>query len=322
MSVQTSTNNPTSVKPNCDLFNKFAAGAIAGATSAVIAQPFDRIKTSSHLTTPAKPIMRVLSEILQARGTIGLFDGMPASVTAATVHRTAKFSVQSMADDALKDRVGNIHIKNLLSGAAEGFAQGLCATPFEVVKVQVMKKDSKYTSSWEAYKSIRESQGLRGLTKGIDACIARDVIWNMGYFTIAPHIQTKVSELRGESIPSPSTQIISGAFGGMFSSLLNCPIDVAKSNIQAHNTGRNLLEELGHIATHQGVKALYRGLSAKLLSITPAGAVMWTVNNAAKRYLDNSNPCEEVKKLSKYLAPNKQPVTTQKDSFDWNRPTN
>ena len=293
MSLQTTTQNPFPSK-RCEVFNRIAAGAVAGAASAIVAQPFDLVKTRTQLATPSKPILTIFKEIMHSRGVIGFYDGLPPSVMAATVHRTAKFSVHATSSKALEGTVTNPIVKDAISGGIAGIAQGSIAAPFELVKVQRMKSNTPYSSSNAAYESITQHIGVKGLTKGFAASVARDVIWNTVYFSLTPVIQKQINHLRQEEKPSVSTQLLSGALGGSLGSLANCPIDVAKSMIQSNLEVESprLLDQLGQLAKSGGVRALYKGLSAKLLSIAPAGAVMWFVNDKVKSFLDESNPCD------------------------------
>ena len=59
------------------------------------------------------------------------------------------------------------------SGAAAGACQVVATSPLEVMKVGMQTSDMTFSQVW---KSVG---GVRGLFRGADACMLRDITWSM-----------------------------------------------------------------------------------------------------------------------------------------------
>lgn len=94
---------------------------------------------------------------------------------------------------------------------------------------------------------------------------------------------------------------VAGAIGGFTSGVVTCPLDVAKTKLQAQggfiamSKGRHgehhprmyngLVGTFKTIFKNEGIRGLYRGLGPIVLGYLPTWAVWFTVYNKSKEYL-------------------------------------
>lgn len=86
---------------------------------------------------------------------------------------------------------------------------------------------------------------------------------------------------------SARTVAISGALAGFLAGMAVCPLDVAKTRLQAQGTlqgkYRGILGTLRTIARDEGVRGLYRGLVPVVLGYFPTWMIYFSVYERAKR---------------------------------------
>lgn len=86
----------------------------------------------------------------------------------------------------------------------------------------------------------------------------------------------------------PDVQVIalSGAISGFFAGIIVCPLDVAKTRIQAQGLNKKysgIKDTLQLIYSEEGVRGLYRGLSPIVLGYFPTWMIYFTVYENCKQ---------------------------------------
>jgi solute carrier family 25 2-oxodicarboxylate transporter 21 len=194
----------------------------------------------------------------------------------------------------------------ILAGSSAGAVEAVVVTPFELVKVRLQDPSvaSRYTSVTRCVAQIVRSEGLFVLYQGFESTLWRHVVWNAGYFGSIFKVKA--------ALPTPTTELeqtmtnfFTGAIGGSLGTLLNTPLDVVKTRIQAAtraNCGGGggggggaaakynwALPALVTLAREEGIRGLYKGLTAKLLRFCPGGGILLAAHSQILKLFEASN---------------------------------
>jgi len=163
-----------------------------------------------------------------------------------------------------------------------GFTGSLATTilhPIDITKVRIQitseilgkAQGSNHISPIDAVKQIIKEDGFRGLYKGLDAAILRQVLYTttrMGvYTTLFQHIKEK------EGSVSPAKKIASALTAGFLGSLIGNPADVALVRMQADPTlpvierrnYKSAVNAIARIVKEEGVLMLWKGSSPTIV---------------------------------------------------------
>lgn len=123
--------------------------------------------------------------------------------------------------------------------------------------------------------------------RGLEAQMWRNGVWNAAYFGVIGSVE--IRKQAGDPKPRTKREILAekfvcGSSGSMLGTLLNTPLDVAKSRLQLQNTlagetakYRWTFQTLAVIHREEGFAALYKGLGVRLLRLAPGGGILVVV---------------------------------------------
>ena len=96
------------------------------------------------------------------------------------------------------------------------------------------------------------------------------------------------------SIHNAMVHLASGALARSSAAIITCPLDVIKTRMQIQGHGIPKYHSISHafqsIIQKEGPKGLYRGLGPRLMYITPAAAVSFTVYESIKSVCLSESP--------------------------------
>ena len=160
----------------------FSVGAVAGGAGAVAAYPFDFIK--SQLQTPyGKQTysngLDAARQIFVAKGPLEFYKGVGVQVLGIAPEKGIKLGVNDVIAAACWSSGGCFPLwQQMLSGAVAGACQVVASSPLEVMKVGLQTSDQDIGQVWESI------GGFKGLFKGAEACILRDVLFTAVCFPL------------------------------------------------------------------------------------------------------------------------------------------
>ncbi|KAF8707625.1 mitochondrial carrier family, partial [Rhizoctonia solani] len=165
-------------------YYQFGAGAFAGVTEICIFYPLaqsswgkDVVKTRMQLDTGKSPSMLTsFKNIIRQEGAGRLYRGLVPPLLLEAPKRAVKF--------AANDFWGKAFIKNspdgkmtqglsILTGAAAGATESFVVVPFELVKIRLQDKTSKYAGPMDVVRSILRQHGPLGLYAGMESTFWR-----------------------------------------------------------------------------------------------------------------------------------------------------
>lgn len=261
---------------------QFFSGAIAGVSEILIMYPLDVVKTRQQLATSGdyNGTISSLKKIVAEEGFSRLYKGISAPILMEAPKRATKFAANDEWGKIYKNLFGVPTMTQslaVLTGATAGATESFVVVPFELVKIKLQDKTSKFNGMGEVVKHIIKADGALGLYKGLESTLWRHISWNAGYFGLIYQVRSLMPKPKS-STEKTLIDLTSGAIGGTFGTMLNTPFDVVKSRIQAGSTKYIWTwPSVLTVAREEGFSALYKGFVPKVLRLGPGGGILLVV---------------------------------------------
>lgn len=267
----------------------FVAGAIAGVTEILTFYPLDVVKTRMQLDTSTKSVGLVgtFRTIVAQEGVGRLYRGLGPPLLLEAPKRAVKFAANDFWSKTYRELFNRKEMNqslSILTGLSAGATESFVVVPFELVKIKLQDKKSTYAGPMAVVRHIVKADGLLGLYAGMESTFWRHVWWNGGFFGSIYQVR---SMLPKADTPQGTlmNNFISGTVGGFVGTAINTPFDVVKSRIQGASKpapGQVLkynwtYPALVTIAREEGVRALWKGFTPKVLRLAPGGGVLLLV---------------------------------------------
>lgn len=168
---------------------------------------------------------------------------------------------------------------SVLTGATAGATESFVVVPFELVKIRLQDKASagKYNGMVDCVVKTVKNEGPLTLYQGLESTLWRHILWNAGYFGCIFQVRQMLPKAENKKAQI-TNDLISGAIGGTFGTVLNTPLDVVKSRIQ--NTPKVAgqvpkynwaFPAVGTVLKEEGFSALYKGFLPKVSYLIEKG---------------------------------------------------
>ncbi|KAF8596941.1 mitochondrial carrier [Ceratobasidium sp. AG-I] len=279
-------------------YYQFGAGAFAGVTEICIFYPLDVVKTRMQLETGKSPSLAAsFRNIVREEGFGRLYRGLVPPLLLEAPKRAVKFASNDFWGKTFLGFSGEAKMTqslSILTGCAAGATESVVVVPFELVKIKLQDKSSKYAGPMDVVRSIIRQNGMLGLYAGMESTFWRHVWWNGGFFGT---IHTLRANLPKAETPQAAllNNFVSGMVGGFVGTALNTPFDVVKSRIQGSHPIPGVTPKynwtypsLGLILREEGAAALYKGFVPKVLRLAPGGGVLLLVVEAVLGVVRNT----------------------------------
>lgn len=263
------------------------SGATSGVLSCVLLQPLDMVKTrvqASNLAGLSRSPFSVARTVMQANGSsyLALWQGLRPSLMRTVPGvgmyfcslNTLKSFVVPLGEDGKPTA-----LQNFAMGASARVAVGFTLLPFTVVKTRVESGLFQYGGVGAALRTIRQTEGVRGLYSGGIATAMRDAPFSGFYLLFYSQAQKTIKESGLLTKYAPiATNICSGLFAGSLASLITQPMDVIKTRVQiAPARSLSFGGAVMAIVKEGGVTALFSGLAPRFVRRTLVSSICWTV---------------------------------------------
>lgn len=264
---------------------QFASGAIAGVSEILVMYPLDVVKTRQQLdsTNATKGTINCIRTIIKEEGVSRLYKGITAPILMEAPKRATKFAANDEWGKFYKNFFGVTAMTQplaILTGATAGATESFVVVPFELVKIRLQDKTTKFNGMGEVIKDIIQKNGVLGLYKGLELTMWRHIWWNAGYFGCIHQVKSLMPKPK-DNKQKILFDLTSGTIGGTFGTVLNTPFDVVKSRIQAGSSRyRWTYPSLAMVYKEEGFGALYKGFIPKVLRLGPGGGILLVVFTA------------------------------------------
>lgn len=265
---------------------------MAGAIDTCITMPLDTIKTQMQLSKGMGASMIGCAQtIIKHDGIGGLYKGFAPFVVQASGKAAVRFmcydSLCQVIDSTGIDRTQNAAFWSLTCGTGAGMVEALAWTcPSERLKV-LQQSTAGTGGKVPSYGEVIKVQGIRGLYVGAIPTAGRQATSVAVRFTMVDQVKSFFITTAGvdKSKPIPTyVTFMAGGMGGALSVVLNNPIDVVKSKIQAGYKG-GMVSCIGDIIKERGVMAFGAGLQARVPRLFLSQAIQFSIVDVIKEQL-------------------------------------
>lgn len=197
--------------------------------------------------------------------------------------------------------VSNDTASHLLAGTGAGLMTSVVTNPIWVVKVRLQLQGGRgdvvgtrpYAGFVDGLKSIAREEGVRGFYRGIGPSI-----WLVSHgalqFTLYERFKAQLRERQGGSEQGGTSvwhSLLASTASKLVASIATYPMQVARTRMQERfadgkRYGRFHTAFL-YIFRSEGIRGLYRGLSANIVRVTPQAAVTFVTYEQILRICAN-----------------------------------
>ena len=202
--------------------------------------------------------------------------------------RATKFAANDAWGKFYRDIFGMAKMNqslSVLTGATAGATEAFIVVPFELIKIRLQDRASagKYTGMVDCVVKTVKAEGPLALYNGLESTMWRHVLWNAGYFGVIFQVRELLPKTDNKTTQM-GYDMLSGAAGGTFGTILNTPMDVIKSRIQNSPKVKGQVPKynwawpaVGTVMKEEGFSALYKGFLPKVLRLGPGGGILLVV---------------------------------------------
>lgn len=276
-----------------------------GAASAGAATVHVRPTTVGVVTAPLGPI-GTAKRIVQREGFTALYKGLTAVYTGIIPKMAIRFvSFEQYREWGQSMAGGPSTAITFTAGLASGLTEAiLVVTPAEVCKIRMQSQyhsmvdpaqmqHRKYTNVVQTAFTIAREEGVGALYKGVVPTMLRQGCNQAVNFTAYNLIKTQVMAWQEtDSLASWQSLLIGGFSGGM-GPLANNPLDVVKTRLQKQVVVQGkkpkytgLLQACSVIAKEEGMLALWKGITPRLLRIMPGQAITFMTYEFVSKHMN------------------------------------
>ncbi|KAG1449319.1 hypothetical protein G6F56_008676 [Rhizopus delemar] len=178
--------------------------------------------------------------------------------------------------------------ENLFSGSTARGAVGYIMMPITVVKVRYESNFYNYTSLSQAFRSIINTDGFRGLFAGYGATFIRDAPFAGIYLFFYEGIKTWANDYT-TSHQKPVANVLinlgSGVAAGMAATCTTQPFDMLKTRMQLKpSIYKNLLQSSKKVYLEEGLMGFFDGISVRLIRKPLNSAISWAIYEEVNHY--------------------------------------
>ncbi|KAI9051173.1 hypothetical protein LZ554_005275 [Drepanopeziza brunnea f. sp. 'monogermtubi'] len=272
---------------------QFGAGAVAGVSEILVMYPLDVVKTRIQLQSGTATgenaysgMIDCFRKIVRNEGFSRLYRGIEAPILMEAPKRATKFAANDAWGKIYRDSFGVAKMNqslSILTGATAGATEALVVVPFELVKIRLQDRTSKYTGMMDVVVKTVKNEGPFALYNGLESTMWRHILWNAGYFGCIFQVRALLPKTENKTTQM-GFDLLSGATGGTIGTIVNTPMDVVKSRIQNSPKVAGSVPKynwawpaVGTVFKEEGFGALYKGFLPKVLRLGPGGGILLVV---------------------------------------------
>ena len=177
-------------------------------------------------------------------------------------------------------------INNFMAGCIGGSVAITCTYPLETMRTRLslQSSHSHYNGLLDACRTIPTRDLFKGLRMSILGFAPFTALSFSTYFTYKEYLESNV-QWNGDII-----KVISGGLAGTTAVTITYPTDLIRRRLQLQNFDKNvpkysgILDCIHKINKSEGVRGLYRGLTATYIKLFPTIGIQFLVMERLKQY--------------------------------------
>ncbi|CCC68743.1 hypothetical protein NCAS_0B06590 [Naumovozyma castellii] len=288
------------------------SGLSAGSLTTLIVHPLDLIKVRLQLlaTTTTQQHQKgytyLINELINNSKKMGSqgpiynlikesYRGLPINLLGNAVAWSLYFTIYNSTKDYMFQN-NYLHNNNttifLTSGLISGISTTLLTNPLWVIKTRIMStsrhhKDS-YKSIRHGFKSLLTKEGPKAIWMGLLPSllgVSQGAIYFMIYDNLKLHFNVNLNKSKKDNANANLKIVLISSLSKMLSVMSVYPFQLLKSNLQTFRSVTNNIPQndyhfitlIRKIYRDNGIKGLYKGLSANLLRAIPSTCITFCI---------------------------------------------
>lgn len=275
-------------------FKSFIAGWAGGTGLLLVGHPFDTVKVLMQSAEPGKykGTADCVKRLYQADGLTGFYRGVTAPLAGVGTVFASYFLAYAACERAIRS-TNNYRPEQELSmaeimvcGGATGVVGSLILAPAELLKThqQLALQRGEDPAFAATVRRVYARGGMRAITAGFGATLARDVPGSMAWF--GAYEAVKKSVAKDPKNPSVGEALLAGGCGGVGMWSFALPLDAIKTRVQSSATRISFAGAFRDIVASKGIAGLYAGFVPALARAFPANAACFAAKEMTKQQLD------------------------------------
>jgi len=274
-------------------YASFLAGTVGGIGQVYAGAPFDlaKVRMQAQASSDGSNILQLMRAAVRQESFLALYKGCLPAVASAVLENTVVFGMNGWLKSSLCQRKGckesELSLTALANvGGVAGIFSAIAICPAETIKcrmqVQLAQGHSllggTYSSPLHCAMSTVQSEGTRGLFRGLPAQLARDVPFCyvfFGSYEAMCYCMCKLSSRQQRSELSATHYFVAGGLAGMAGWTASIPMDVLKSRMQISRAEVSLMQLAQQIVAKEGASAFFKGWTAAMIRAFPANAAVF-----------------------------------------------
>lgn len=179
----------------------------------------------------------------------------------------------------------------LIAGGAARALASTVVSPLELFKtrLQSLNTPNAYKIALQSVRKAVEMDGVRSLWSGLGLTLFRDIPFSSIYWAVVELIRDAMPRKQESHREALFQSIVAGTIGGATAAIFTTPFDVAKtrrqlSHYSSESAHMRMTAFIGHIIKTEGWRALFCGLTPRLLKVAPACAIMISSYETGKMF--------------------------------------
>jgi len=268
-------------------------------------------KVRSQTVTATLGPIGTARRIIQREGFFSLYKGLTAVYCGIIPKMAVRFvtfeqyreALQRVAPPPPKGAEYNPSV-NFFAGLACGLTEAVViVTPAEVCKIRMQSQYNslidpaqlakrKYTNVIQTAFTITREEGISALYKGIVPTMLRQGCNQAVNFTTYHLFKEKILKYQNKKELDHWQSLLLGGISGGFGPMANNPLDVVKTRMQKQVITsdkpakyRGIIQSIGLIYKEEGIFALWKGITPRLMRIMPGQAITFMTYEAVSSSL-------------------------------------
>jgi len=193
--------------------------------------------------------------------------------------------------------------KDIFAGTLAGINVTLVGHPFDTLKVRLQTQPQQnplYKGLIDCLTKTIKWEGVGGLYSGVASPLIGQMFFRTALFFSFGETKRQLAMIRHDGKLRKSDFFLAGGFSWGIGSLIECPVDVFKTQLQIQiiktktipgyiSPYTSIISCAKYILEQNGLKGAYKGLLAHLMRNIPAGAVHLGLFETIRTYLAKKN---------------------------------
>ncbi|ANB14489.1 hypothetical protein AWJ20_2082 [Sugiyamaella lignohabitans] len=300
------------------IVSSFVAGGVAGAVSRTVVSPLERMKIIFQVQGPGSQSYQgvgpTLAKMWREEGWRGFMRGNGINCVRIVPYSAVQFSSYTIYKNFLLSRTPSSKrvdldtLERLGAGALAGITSVVATYPLDIVRTRLSiqtasLKPLKVSGSqvhaqkplgmWSVMSDMYKTEGgFRALYRGLIPTTMGVAPYVGLNFAVYESMREYVTP-KGEKNPSALGKLFAGAVSGAVAQTITYPFDVLRRRFQVVSMGAGQLgfqytsvwDAISSIVKQEGIRGIYKGLSANLLKVAPSMASSWLSYEYTKELL-------------------------------------